>query len=183
MTVAERLSCVRARFWIDFHTIPVQRYSQPTPTSLFQAVYLFRCNLPLALLPEWPGSFTYHCGNRGVEQTPNKSHHAKLTLKKKILLLLLPGFEFATFWSWVWHSYQQAVPALPLCISIKMSPWPRTNPRTRTLLFDFYVCLKRGPIIVIIIICKLCHLTCCGACMYVCMCVWLCVWVCVCVCV
>ena len=30
----------------------------------------FRCNLPPALLAEWPGSFTCHCGNAGVEWTP-----------------------------------------------------------------------------------------------------------------
>ena len=50
------------------------------------------------------GSFTSHCGNTGVEQTPNKSQHTKLTLKKKILLPLLPGFELATFQSQVWRS-------------------------------------------------------------------------------
>ena len=38
-----------------------------------------------------------HCGNTGVEQTPNKSQHSKSTLKKKSLLLLLLGFELATF--------------------------------------------------------------------------------------
>ena len=31
------------------------------------------------------GSFTCHCGNTGVERTPNKSQHTKLTLKTKIL--------------------------------------------------------------------------------------------------
>ena len=29
-------------------------------------VCVFRCNLPPALLAEWPGSFTCHCGNTGV---------------------------------------------------------------------------------------------------------------------
>ena len=33
----------------------------------------------------------------GVERTPNKSQHTKLTLEKKILPPLLPGFEHATF--------------------------------------------------------------------------------------
>ena len=28
------------------------------------------CNLPPALLAEWPGSFTCYCSNTGVEQTP-----------------------------------------------------------------------------------------------------------------
>ena len=34
-----------------------------------------KCNLPPALLAEWPGSFTCHCGNIGVERTSNKSQH------------------------------------------------------------------------------------------------------------
>ena len=36
-----------------------------------------------------------HCGNMKVEQTLNKSQHTKLTLEKKILQLLLPGFKLA----------------------------------------------------------------------------------------
>ena len=54
-----------------------------------------------ALLPEWPGSFMCHCSNKGVERTPNKSQHAKLTLEKKILLPLQQGFNLATFRAWV----------------------------------------------------------------------------------
>ena len=34
-----------------------------------------------------------HCGNAGMERTPNKSQHIKLTLEKKILPPLLPGVE------------------------------------------------------------------------------------------
>ena len=49
-----------------------------------------------------------HCGNMGVEWTPNKSQQTELTLEKKILL---PGFKLATFGSGVWRSYQQAIPA------------------------------------------------------------------------
>ena len=36
-------------------------------------------------------------GNRGLERTPNKSQHTKLTPEKKILPPLLPRFELATF--------------------------------------------------------------------------------------
>ena len=61
----------------------------------------FRCKPPPALLAEWPGSFACHCGNTGVERTPNKSKHTKLSLEKKILPLLLPGFELTTFRSQV----------------------------------------------------------------------------------
>ena len=46
-----------------------------------------------------------------MEWTPNKSQHTKLTLKKKILPLLLPGFELATFRSRVRGSNQQAIRA------------------------------------------------------------------------
>ena len=72
---------------------------------------VFRCNLPPALLAEWPGSFTCHCSNMGVEQTRNKSQHTKLTLEKKIFPPLLPGFELATFRSRVRRSYQRAIQA------------------------------------------------------------------------
>ena len=34
-----------------------------------------------------------------VERTLNKNQHTKLTLEKKILLLLLPGLKLATFQS------------------------------------------------------------------------------------
>ena len=39
----------------------------------------------------------------------NKSQHRKSTLEKKILLLLLQGFEHATFQSWVWHYIHWAI--------------------------------------------------------------------------
>ena len=58
---------------------------------------LFWWNLPPALLAVWSGSFTCHCGNMGVDQTPNKTQHPKLTLEKKILQPLLPGFELQPF--------------------------------------------------------------------------------------
>ena len=34
------------------------------------SVCVFSCNLPPALLAEWPGSFTCYCGNTGVERIP-----------------------------------------------------------------------------------------------------------------
>ena len=40
------------------------------------------------------------CGNilgGGVKWTLNKSQHTKVTLEKKSLLALLPGFQLATF--------------------------------------------------------------------------------------
>ena len=50
-----------------------------------------------------------------MERTPNKSQHTKLTLEKKILPPLLPGFEFATFRSRVRRSNKQAISRLPSC--------------------------------------------------------------------
>ena len=47
-----------------------------------KGVRMFRCNLQPALLEEWPGSFTCYFGNIGLERTPNKSQHTKLTLEK-----------------------------------------------------------------------------------------------------
>ena len=78
--------------------MPGQRRNQSTPT-LIQAmgVCVFRCNLPPALLAERLGSFTCHCGNTEEERTPNKNQHTKITLEKKNLPSLLPGFELATF--------------------------------------------------------------------------------------
>ena len=75
-------------------------------------VCVFMCNLPPALLAEWPGSFICRSGNTGVERTPNKSQHTKLTLEKKILPSLLPGFELATFRSRVRCSTSK-LPRLP----------------------------------------------------------------------
>ena len=74
----------------------------------FKGVCMFKHNLPPALLAKWPGSFMCHCGNKGVEWTPSKSQHTKLTQKKKILPPLLLEFKLATFWIWVQCSHQQA---------------------------------------------------------------------------
>ena len=112
MTVTERFltSCVWAVFLIGSHTMPGQWHSQPTLPSLGQRyICMFRCNLPSTLLAEWPGYFTCYCSNTGVERTPNKSQHTKLTLEKKILSPPLLGFELATFQSRVQCSNQQAI--------------------------------------------------------------------------
>ena len=44
------------------------------------------------------------CGSTGVERTPSEKQHTKLTLKKKMLPPLLPGFELTTFRSRVRRS-------------------------------------------------------------------------------
>ena len=39
---------------------------------------VFNCNLPPALLAEWPGSFTCYYGNTGVEQIPKPDSTQKV---------------------------------------------------------------------------------------------------------
>ena len=56
-------------------------------------------------------AFTYHCGNTGVERTPDKSQHRQLTLENKFLPPLLPGLELATFRSRVRRSTNRVIPA------------------------------------------------------------------------
>ena len=90
------------------------QHSQLTPILLgrwVEEICVFTCNLPPALLAERSGSFTCHCGNLGVEGPPRECQQTKLTLENKILPLLLPGFELATFGSRVRRAYQQATPA------------------------------------------------------------------------
>ena len=48
---------------------------QPCTMSLHAKPYtygvcVFSCNLPPALLAEWPGSFACYCGNTGLERIP-----------------------------------------------------------------------------------------------------------------
>ena len=107
---------VWAHFWIGFHTMPAQWHSQPTPTLLGQGCTYVLVYLPPTLLAEWLGSFMCNCGNMGVERTLNISQHTKLTLEKKILSVLLLGFELTTFGSGVWRSYQQVIPASSIAL-------------------------------------------------------------------
>ena len=117
---------------------------------------MFRCILPPALLAELPWPFTCHCCNTGVERTPNKSQHTKLTLERKILPPLLPAFELTTFRSRVrrstskltrrfkfhWHPYPTFffILATSLCSDhIPLSPDAAENSKTD---FDFSDTLK-----------------------------------------
>ena len=84
-----------------------------------------------ALLAEWPGSFTCHCGNAGVERTPNKSQHTKLTLEKKILPPVLPGFEFATFPSRVRRFTTRGIPT-PIARRPRLPPPSNTGAHLNT---------------------------------------------------
>ena len=77
---------------------------------------MFRSNLPPALLAVRMTRVFYvpsqYISSVGVERTLYKSQHTKLTLEKKILQPLLPGFELTTIPSEVQRSYQQAIQAL-----------------------------------------------------------------------
>ena len=69
----------------NMHQFTVSLYSMPHCIHvgcMWQCV--FSCNVPPALLAEWPASFTGYCGNTGGNRYWNKSQHRKLTLKKKI---------------------------------------------------------------------------------------------------
>ena len=93
-TVAEcsLTSCVWARFP---PTLGLCRDSMVRPIRLrcVEGVYMFRCNLPPALLAKWPGSLTCYCGDTSAERAPKKSQHRKFTQEKKI-------FPPAQVWSY-----------------------------------------------------------------------------------
>ena len=55
----------------------------PLRLRCVKGVCVFRFHLPPALLAALPGHFTCHYGNTGVERTPNKNQHTKLTQEKK----------------------------------------------------------------------------------------------------
>ena len=65
-----RICCQResvsARSVYTIQPCTVSLHAKP-PT---QGVCVFSCNLPPALLAEWPGSFTCYCSNTGVERIP-----------------------------------------------------------------------------------------------------------------
>ena len=62
---------------------------------------MFSCNMPPALLAEWPGISACYCNNIGWNGYRNKSQLRKLILEKKTLPPLVQGLEPATFQSWV----------------------------------------------------------------------------------
>ena len=97
---------------------------------------MFRCNLPPALLAEWPGSFKCYCGNTGVERTPRKSQNTKLTPEREIFPPPLPGFELATFRSRVRRSNQQGIPAWKIRLRHgDTKSWASENQEHTTVLF------------------------------------------------
>ena len=112
---------VWAHFLLDSHTLPGQRHSQPTPTSMGQGCIMYACLGVTCHLHFWQndqGLLRANAVTQGVECTPNKSQHTKLTLKKKILQPFLPGFQLTTFRSWLQRSNQQVILA-PFTRTIK----------------------------------------------------------------
>ena len=89
-----------------------------------QGACVFSCNLPPALLVEWPGYFTCYCGNTGVERIPKRrvSTESWPSAEKKILPP--QGFEPTTFWSRVRRSNHWAIPAPPSIASFKSALKP-----------------------------------------------------------
>ena len=77
------------------------------------------------------GLFYVHQGNTGVEWTPDKSQHTKLTLEKKFLPPLLPGFELATFRARVWRSTNMLsrLPEREFSSLVEMIGWSFFQPR------------------------------------------------------
>ena len=74
------------------------QHDQPTPTSLGQGCMRVWLQPATRNFGRMTGVFLRATAvTRGVEGTPNKSQHTKLTLEKKILPPLLPGFKLATF--------------------------------------------------------------------------------------
>ena len=114
----------------------------------FKGVCMFKRNLPPALLTEWPGSFTCHWGNTRMELTPNKSEHTNLTLEKKILLLLLPGFKLTTFWSRAQHSTNKLSHARKQLHYAKshhaLGELPSSDTETRTKTSDAHVLKQKS---------------------------------------
>ena len=73
-SVLWRAACDLVCWWVPTPCLDSGIVS-PLRLCWVKSVCVFRCNLPLAPLAEWPGSFTCHCGNTVVERTPNNSQH------------------------------------------------------------------------------------------------------------
>ena len=86
-----------------------------------KGVCTFWCNPPPAYLAERQGSFTCHRGNgTGMERTPNKSQHRKLTLEKIRSPIALAGIRphNLSIMSPV-ALYQQAIPVIIIIIMLQ----------------------------------------------------------------
>ena len=64
--VPQESAAISARSVYTIQPCTVSLHAKPHTSG----AYVFGCNLPPALLAEWPGSFTCYCGNTGVERIP-----------------------------------------------------------------------------------------------------------------
>ena len=67
------LFTARSVYTIQPCTMPhhfMQSHKHKVHVCLVATACMFSCNLPPALLAEWPGSYTCYCGNTGVEWIP-----------------------------------------------------------------------------------------------------------------
>ena len=83
---------------------------------------MFSCNLPPALVAEWPGSFMCHCSNMGLKGYQSKSQHRKLIQEKEILgvvctLKQSPGRR------WTSRGKQRSIPANSFRMAARFFWW------------------------------------------------------------
>ena len=102
------VSHVWARSLIGSHTMPGQRHSQPTLTCWVKVYAFLGVTCHLHFWQNDQGLLHTNVVTRGWN-----GHRIRVSTQeeKKILPPLLPGFERTTFWSQIWHSNQQAIPA------------------------------------------------------------------------
>ena len=105
-------SCMPARFWIGSYTLPEQRHSQPTPTSLDQGCMCLGVTCHLHFWQNDRGLLRATAVTRGRNGHRIESAQ-KINSGEENFPPLLSGFELAIFRSRVRRSYQQAIPARP----------------------------------------------------------------------
>ena len=111
MTVAKcsLTSCRWVCFPTGSHTMPGQQQSAHTD---FVGSRVYACLGVTCHLHFWQNDQGLLCANVVTRRWNGhwiRVNTQKLTLEKKILLPLLPGFKLATFWSCVRRLYQQAI--------------------------------------------------------------------------
>ena len=94
--------------------------------NYMQGACVFSCNLPQALLAEWPGSFTCYYLNTGEKMDTKISQHRKLTLEKKILPPHFRELEPETIQPYVWHSNHWIIPARRAWVPLSRGLEPET---------------------------------------------------------
>ena len=107
---------------------------------------MFSCNLPPALLAEWPDFLRAAVVTRGWNGYRNKSQHRKSTLEMKILPPFQQGFEPATFQSRVRCSNHWAIPAPNVILDAWLYPFIARifNVHGSGVLIALFECCKAG---------------------------------------